>query len=116
MLADLRRAPWRARTHALTLARLHRELHAIPPPDSLHGEGASILHLDLHPANVMLTLRGPVIIDWANAARGDAALDVALAAVVLAGAPVGPPVVASRSIRTGLPRRVHRSGLARQAR
>lgn len=35
---------------------------------------------------------GPVVIDWANAARGDAALDVALTAVVLAGAPVAPPL------------------------
>jgi aminoglycoside phosphotransferase (APT) family kinase protein len=92
MLADLQRRPWRARTHALTLARLHRELHAIPPPDALRGQGPSILHLDLHPANVLLTPRGPVVIDWANAARGDPSLDVALTAVVLAGAPAGPPL------------------------
>ncbi|MEK6226422.1 MAG: hypothetical protein AABM40_09035 [Chloroflexota bacterium] len=31
MLADLWRRPWRFRTHALTLARLHRELHTVPP-------------------------------------------------------------------------------------
>ena len=92
MLADLRRRPWRYRTHALTLARLHRELHAIPPPDFLTGDGAAVLHLDLHPANVMLAPRGPVVIDWANAARGDAPLDVAVTAVVLAAAPVGPPL------------------------
>lgn len=92
MLADLRRRPWRARAYALTLARLHRELHAIPPPDFLRGDGSSLLHLDLHPANVMLTRRGAVVIDWANAARGDASLDVALTAVVLAAAPVGPPL------------------------
>jgi tRNA A-37 threonylcarbamoyl transferase component Bud32 len=92
MLADLRRRPWRFRSHALTLARLHRELHAVPPPDFLGGEGDAILHLDLHPANVMLARSGPVVIDWANAARGDAPLDVALTAVVLAGAPVEPPL------------------------
>ena len=92
MLADLQRRPWRFRTHALTLARMHRELHAIPPPDFLGSEGAAILHLDLHPANVMLPRQGPVVIDWANAARGDAPFDVALTAVVLAGAPVGPPL------------------------
>ena len=40
----------------------------------------------------MLGPSGPVVIDWANAARGDAPLDVALTAVVLAGAPVGPPL------------------------
>ena len=92
MLDELRRRPWRFRTHARTLARLHRELHAIAPPDFLRGEGDAILHLDLHPANVMLARRGPVVIDWANAARGDAPLDVALTAVVLAGAPVEPPL------------------------
>ena len=80
------------RSKALTLARLHRELYAIPPPDFLRGDGPAILHLDLHPANVMLSANGPVVIDWANAARGQAALDVALTAVVLAGAPVGPPL------------------------
>ena len=92
MLADLRRRPWRFRAHALTLARLHRELHALPPPDFLGREGDAILHLDLHPENVILAARGPVVIDWANAARGDAPLDVALTAVVLAAAPVGPPL------------------------
>ena len=92
MLDELRRRPWRFRTHARTLARLHRELHAIAPPEFLRGEGDAILHLDLHPANVILSPRGPVVIDWANAARGDAPLDVALTAVVLAGAPVGPPL------------------------
>ena len=92
MLADLRRRPWRYRAHALTLARLHRELHQVALPDFLHGEGDAILHLDLHPANVMLAPRGPVVIDWANATRGDGPLDVALTAVVLAGAPVGPPL------------------------
>jgi tRNA A-37 threonylcarbamoyl transferase component Bud32 len=92
MLEDLRRRPWRMRTHARTLSRLHRELHKLPPPDFLRGDGAAILHLDLHPANVMLASGGPVVIDWANAERGDAALDVALTAVVLAGAPIGPPL------------------------
>lgn len=92
MLDDLRRRPWRFRTHARTLARLHRELHAIAAPALLDGDGDAILHLDLHPANVILGPRGPVVIDWANAARGDAALDVALTAVVLACAPVAPPL------------------------
>jgi thiamine kinase-like enzyme len=78
MLADLSRRPWRARRYALTLARLHREPHSIGPPDFLRGEGATILHFDLHPANEMLTSQGPVVIDWANAARGVSALDVAL--------------------------------------
>jgi len=39
-----------------------------------------------------LPRQGPVVIDWANAARGDAPFDVALTAVALAGAPVRPPL------------------------
>jgi hypothetical protein len=65
MLADLRLRPWRLRRHALTLARLHRELHALPPPDFLGPEGPAILHLDLHPENVMLARRGP----WSSIGR-----------------------------------------------
>jgi Ser/Thr protein kinase RdoA (MazF antagonist) len=41
-----------------------------------------LLHLDLHPRNVLLSPRGPYVIDWANAARGPAALDPALAIAV----------------------------------
>jgi len=37
-----------------------------------------LLHLDLHPLNVMMAPRGPIVIDLANAARGDANTDVAL--------------------------------------
>jgi aminoglycoside phosphotransferase (APT) family kinase protein len=44
------------------------------------------LHLDLHPLNVMLGPKGPVVIDWTNACRGDPAIDVALSwAIIAAG-------------------------------
>jgi aminoglycoside phosphotransferase (APT) family kinase protein len=76
MLADLRRRPWRATHHARTLAELHERLHAIP------FEGERLLHLDLHPANVLLSARGPIVIDWTNARPGDPALDVALTWVI----------------------------------
>ncbi len=39
--------------------------------------------MDLHPLNVMVGPRGPVVIDWANAAAGEAAVDVALAWVLI---------------------------------
>lgn len=68
------------REGAETLADLHDRLHAIEAPG-----GGSVLHLDLHPANVVLTeTRGPVLIDWANARGGDPAVDVALTALILA--------------------------------
>jgi tRNA A-37 threonylcarbamoyl transferase component Bud32 len=92
MRDDLGRRPWTAPRHARTLASLHRSLHAIAPPNFLRGTGAALLHLDLHPANVILGRQGPVVIDWANASRGDPGLDIALSAVVLAAAPIGPPL------------------------
>lgn len=65
---------------ARVLADLHRQLHAIPAPG-----GGAVVHLDLHPGNVILTeLRGPVLIDWANARGGAPAMDVALTELILA--------------------------------
>jgi aminoglycoside phosphotransferase (APT) family kinase protein len=72
------RRPWLARRHAAALADLHGRLHRIPL------DGASLLHLDLHPENVMLSAAGPVVIDWTNARSGNAAHDVALTWLILA--------------------------------
>lgn len=103
---DLRRRPWRARRHMTTLADLHARLHAIP------HDGATLVHYDLHPLNVLISRAGPVVIDWTNAGAGDPDADVALSWLILAtsaGLPgrllawlfarrVGPP-----RIRRGLP-------------
>jgi len=83
------RAPWTLRRHARVLAELHRQLHALTAPDFLRaaplGDGDRVVHLDLHPLNVIVGRRGPVVIDWSNAARGDPAIDVGLAWVLVAG-------------------------------
>ena len=76
MVVDLRRRPWRLAGHARGLAELHDRLHAIP------YEGARLLHLDLHPENVLLSSRGPIVIDWTNAQAGDPGLDLALTWVI----------------------------------
>lgn len=70
--------------HAATLARLHVELHELEAPTGLAGvgRGERLLHLDLHPANVILSRDGPVVIDWTNARRGEPAFDVALTWVI----------------------------------
>jgi Ser/Thr protein kinase RdoA (MazF antagonist) len=86
MLDDLGRRPWRIDHHAEMLAGLHRRLHAIEAPAWLPaplGEGDALLHLDLHPDNVILTPRGPFVIDWPNAARGHGARDVAHTWIVI---------------------------------
>jgi aminoglycoside phosphotransferase (APT) family kinase protein len=80
MLADFGKHPWLIRRHARTLAELVTKLHAIPPPAWLHdklGGGDAIVHLDLHPDNVILSPRGPVVIDWTNAGCGDPNAEVA---------------------------------------
>lgn len=79
MLDDLGRRPWRVDRYAEMLAALHSRLHAIEAPGWLPapvGEGRSLLHLDLHPDNVILTSGGPSVIDWPNAARGPGGADV----------------------------------------
>jgi aminoglycoside phosphotransferase (APT) family kinase protein len=64
------------------LADLHDRLHALAWPGVAPGE--ALLHLDLHPLNVILRGSDPVVIDWSNARPGPAALDVAMTAVILA--------------------------------
>jgi aminoglycoside phosphotransferase (APT) family kinase protein len=95
MLHDLERHPWRLLAHARVLADLHRRLHRLSAPDGLSlpdtGTGDRLVHLDLHPMNVLLTSRGPVVIDWTNASRGASGLDVADAWVVMRHAELDGP-------------------------
>ncbi len=90
MLADLAGRPWRVARHARTLARLHDQLHQIAAPAGLRqfGPGGRVLHLDLHPANVMLTADGPFVIDWSNASAGEGGADVAMAYLIMASSDV----------------------------
>ncbi len=92
MLDDLASHPWRLRTHARTLAELQLRLHMIMAPKWLRHvpgwPGESILHLDFHPANVMLSPDGPVVIDWTNAHQGPAWLDTCYTEVLLRTADV----------------------------
>jgi aminoglycoside phosphotransferase (APT) family kinase protein len=112
MLKDLGQRPWMVWRHARLLAALHRRLHRIPAPDWIPAYAAhpaftrpgvesawaglppmptespatpeTLLHLDLHPDNVILSPRGPVVIDWRNTRRGDGAIDVASTWLILA--------------------------------
>jgi len=74
-----------AREAGTVLAQLLRRLHAVP---------GRIVHLDLHPDNVMLTSDGPYVIDWANAEEGDPGLDWGMSAVILAQVAVGEEAIA----------------------
>ena len=99
MVDAIARAPWTIRRQARTLADLHIRLHDLAAPDFLPpapvGVGERVIHLDLHPLNVIMGPKGPVVIDWSNAAAGDPRVDVGLAWVLLAAGQVpGNPLLA----------------------
>lgn len=75
------------------LADLHDRLHRMDASTAPIGQRDaqqprdSLLHLDLHPQNVLLRdadVRQPVVIDWSTAALGAPGLDVARTALILA--------------------------------
>lgn len=81
MLESALRHPWRIGSFGRLLAELHVQLHEIKAPEWLTTQAAIIgncvVHRDLHPLNVLMTEKGPIVIDWANAARGSSSYDVA---------------------------------------
>jgi tRNA A-37 threonylcarbamoyl transferase component Bud32 len=101
LIEVMTRAPEDAPRHTRLLAALQRDLAAVRAPGWLQAAagcpGNRLLHLDLHPANVLLTADGPRVIDWANAARGAAGADAACTWLVLATAPVEPPLEERRA-------------------
>ncbi len=92
LLDDLAARPWRLPAHARLLADLHHRVATVPP-DGLPigvigdpGDDPVVCHGDLHPENVILTVAGPMIIDWTNARRAARHVDAALTWLVLAAA------------------------------
>ncbi|MEU4830781.1 phosphotransferase [Streptosporangium sp. NPDC023615] len=102
LIQEAVRAPRRAAEYGALLAGLLRTLSAVRSPGWLQAAfgrpGNRLLHLDLHPGNVLLTDDGPRVIDWANAARGTPAVDVACTWLILATATIAdPPLAAERA-------------------
>ena len=98
MLEDGLAHPERLFRYARMLAGLHARLHEIPAPDDLPGHGVNaqarrVLHLDLHPGNVLVTADGPYVIDWTIARAGDPAADVARTIVALRTGTVEAPTL-----------------------
>jgi Phosphotransferase enzyme family len=66
--------------------------HGVPVPEVFDASGPDIVMemvdgptmLDLHPLNVLLSPRGPVLIDWEGAGRGPAEADLAVCWVTVA--------------------------------
>jgi aminoglycoside phosphotransferase (APT) family kinase protein len=86
MLKVLSRRPAQTLGMIRVLAELHSVVHSVEAPEGLRtpfGPGRSLLHLDLHPDNVVMAKTGPVVIDWPNAASGPAEADNANTWIVL---------------------------------
>ncbi|MDJ0785719.1 MAG: phosphotransferase [Myxococcota bacterium] len=110
LLSELARGGAAVREVGVRLAEIHRALHAAAPAslpralDTLRKslaaadpglreealpivdalpDGAATNHGDLHPGNVILSARGPVLVDWVNAHLAHPALDVARSLVLL---------------------------------
>lgn len=113
MVQELLARPWQLYRIASTLAELHAAMHKCEVPGlpsfsaalerrvrGLDGlpdatketvlrlldrlpEGNAVCHGDFHPDNVLLTERGPVILDWMTATEGNPLGDVARTSLIL---------------------------------
>lgn len=75
--------------------------------------GNTVCHGDMHPANILLSSRGPVIIDWTTATRGDPFVDVARTCVLFESAKLPPDARWHMHLLLALARRLlHRTYLS----
>jgi aminoglycoside phosphotransferase (APT) family kinase protein len=75
------------------VARTHAKIAAVDLEEAERDEarclasslpcGAALLHGDLHPGNVLMSPRGPVVIDWFDAAIGHPTADVIRSSILL---------------------------------
>lgn len=128
MIEEVLTHPERAWSLGSQLGAAHGRLHTCDPDSDLQDRGvdwiawmgtgepglqerladvsersplpATILHLDLHPANVLVQSgRVTGVIDWANAGVGDLRADVARTASILRFAPVPPGPLGAQVLR-----------------
>ena len=125
MLGLLTSKPWKLFRLARVLAELHAEMHSreVPElPSQRHRlerdiqredvlpvntkevvlkaleqlpDGSAVCHGDFHPDNIIMSSRGPVIIDWLDATQGNPVADVARTSLLFQTAEV-PPSIAGR--------------------
>lgn len=123
---ELTARSWRSWSLGVALGRTQAAMHAIPvpsghlgqppswvdwaePDDALRylllkraGEQNALLHLDLHPLNVLVQgSRLTAVLDWANARPGDPRADLARTISLLRFAPLpeGTPTPIARAVR-----------------
>ncbi len=110
MLAELGDGTCSIEDAALVLADLLARLRALPTrPGAPAGTG--LVHLDLHPDNVLMGPTGPVVIDWTNARDSDRDLDPAFSALIIAQAALGELAEPAKWLLDLLLRALHERGM-----
>ncbi len=126
----LREKPWQLAHAVRLLAETHAAVHARPAPDATPlreqldrrirkagapahlrdaalrrletlPNGEALCHGDFHPGNVLLSARGPLVIDWENETRGDPLADVARTELLLRMAHIYVAHMARRVVTLG---------------
>jgi hypothetical protein len=115
MLEALTRKPWLVFKYARQLAELQADMHIRQVPNlpsqterlvhkitraeklpedvrqaalkavNKYSVEDKLCHGDFHPGNILLSSRGPVIIDWVDASRGSPVMDVARSSLLFGG-------------------------------
>lgn len=143
LIERVARRPWTIFDAASLLGRIHVAVHRVAAPPELRGsrpllekritmaslpsrlasaalrvlaqlpDGDRLCHGDFHPANVLMSSRGPLVVDWTNASRGTPDADVArtLLMLELAVVPDTMPAIVRRMSSVG--RRLFRRGYVR---
>lgn len=123
--------PWTIFHSAHVMAELHAHMHALHPsglptqrarlqnkiddarplPDTLKQaalkalaqlpDDSALCHGDFHPDNIVLSTRGPIILDWVEASCGHPLADVARTTLMMQHAAVPPHVPGRRLIEAG---------------
>ncbi|MCB0113460.1 MAG: aminoglycoside phosphotransferase family protein [Caldilineaceae bacterium] len=136
LLTEVGQRPWRLVWAARQLGALHAQMHSVNAPGlpSLRSklehsigripqltptvkdrilrrvrvlpDGDIVCHGDFHPDNVIVSARGPVVIDWVTASHGPAAADVARTAVLFMGGAMPPGIDVGRRILIQTIRRI----------
>jgi tRNA A-37 threonylcarbamoyl transferase component Bud32 len=68
-------------------------------------DGDAVCHGDYHPDNIVLSARGPIVIDWMTAVHGNPVADVARTALLLRSAVLPAGMPAAKRLMTTLFRR-----------
>jgi aminoglycoside phosphotransferase (APT) family kinase protein len=85
---------------------MHHRLQHLP-------DGDRLCHGDFHPANVLASSRGPVVIDWANTTRGAPEADVARTLLMLNMGALPPGTPMYMHVVAGIGRRFVRMAYVR---